>query len=169
VEGKEINTVPVLIRIEDREDRWQAEEVLRKSNMHPSFHWPQGMMGHVKKFRQEIVDSGISEQDNYIRIRPEEKNGKLRIRGDVKAKTNGRFETKVYWQVPPMDNGLVAMNPDLVKAQWVGPPKDRQAPGPVAASRKSRNRSLRSAGPVTVTIDADNDSVFSQGSQNLGN
>jgi hypothetical protein len=101
VDRKSINTVPVLVRIEDREDRWQAEEVLRKSNVHPSFHWPQGMMGHVKKFRQEIVDSGVSEQDHYIRIRPEEKNGKMRIRGDVKAKTNGKFETKVYWQIPP--------------------------------------------------------------------
>jgi hypothetical protein len=159
--------VPVLVRIEDREDRWQAEEVLRKSNVHPSFHWPQGMMGHVKKFRQEIVDSGVSEQDHYIRIRPEEKNGKMRIRGDVKAKTNGKFETKVYWQIPPMDSGLISLNPDLVKPQWVGPQRDRQLPVPVAASRRSRARSSRPS--MTVTIEHDNDSVFSQNAQTQAN
>jgi hypothetical protein len=96
VDEKDINTVPVLVRIEDREDRWQAEEVIRKSNVHPSFHWPQGMMGHVKKFRQEIVDSGVSEQENYIRIWPEERNSKMRICDDIKAKANGKFVTKVY-------------------------------------------------------------------------
>jgi hypothetical protein len=167
VDGKEINTVPVLIRIEDREDRWQAEEVLRKSNVHPSFHWPQGMMGHVKKFRQAIIDSGISEQDNYIRIRPEERNGKMRIRGDVKAKVNGRFETRVYWQVPPMDSGLIVANPDLVKPQWVGPQKEDQSRVPVAASRRSRARSFRPS--VTVTLDKDGDSVFSQDAQTMEN
>jgi hypothetical protein len=171
VDGKEVNTVPILVKIEEREDRWQAEEVLRKSNMHPSFHWPQGMMGHVKKFRQVIIDSGVSEQDNYIRIRPEERNGKLRIRGDVKAKNNGKFETKVYWQVPPMDNGLVGANPDLVKPMWVGTQTDKQVSAPVAASRRSRNRSFRPAAPVTVTVDVDMDSdnVFTQGSQNPEN
>jgi hypothetical protein len=129
------------------------------------------MMGHVKKFRQVIIDSGVSEQDNYIRIRPEERNGKLRIRGDVKAKNNGKFETKVYWQVPPMDNGLVGANLDLVKPMWVGTQTDKQVPAPVAASRRSRNRSLRPAAPVTVTVDVDmeNDNVFTQGSQNPEN
>jgi hypothetical protein len=165
VDGKEINTVPVLIRIDDREERWQAEDVLRKSNVHPSFHWPQGMMGHVKKFRQEIVDSGVSENDNYIRIRPEDKNGKLRIRGDVKAKSNGKFETKVYWPVPPFDNGLLTLNPDLIKPQWVGPAGQRQGLAPVPApvpTRRSRGRSARPS--VTVNVDMDVDNVFSQAS-----
>jgi hypothetical protein len=169
VDGKEINTVPVLIRIEDREERWQAEDVLRKSNVHPSFHWPQGMMGYVKKFRQQIVDSGVSETDNYIRIRPEDKNGKLRIRGDVKAKTNGKFETKVYWPVPPFDNALINLNPELVKPQWTGPSAQRQglapAPAPVP-SRRSRGRSLRPS--VTVNVDMDTDNVFSQASSQAG-
>jgi hypothetical protein len=166
-DGKEINTVPVLIRIEDREERWQAEEVLRKSNVHPSFHWPQGMMGHVKKFRQEIVDSGVSESENYIRIRPEDKNGKLRIRGDVKAKTNGKFETKVYWSVPPFDNALISLNPELVKPQWTGPTARGRnlAPAPAQAPvlpRRSRGRSTRPS--VTVNVDMDTDNVFSQAS-----
>jgi prefoldin subunit 5 len=52
VDRKEINTVPVLIRIEDKDSRWKAEEALRQSKIHPAFHWPQGMLGHVKKFRQ---------------------------------------------------------------------------------------------------------------------
>jgi hypothetical protein len=86
VEGKDIVTVPILIKIDDRDSRWQAEECLRKSKIHPTFHWPQGMIGHVKKFRQDIVDSGIDDKDYYIRIRPEDRNGKLRIRGDIKKR-----------------------------------------------------------------------------------
>jgi hypothetical protein len=118
-EGKDIITIPVLIKIDDRDSRWQAEECLRKSKIHPTFHWPQGMMGHVKKFRQDIVDSGIDDKDYYIRIRPEDRNGRLRIRGDIKKKDGGKFEPKAYWCVPAMDANLNSSNSDLIKPIFV--------------------------------------------------
>jgi hypothetical protein len=36
----EIWTALVLVTIEDRDSRWQVEDMLRKSKVYPSFHWP---------------------------------------------------------------------------------------------------------------------------------
>jgi hypothetical protein len=119
VDGKDIHTVPVLIKIDDKDDRWQAEEALRKSNVFPAFHWPQAMLPYIRQFRKDMVDNGIDENNNYIRIRPEDRLGKLRIRGDAKAKDNGKFETRAYWNVPTADVTKVVNNPELVKIQMV--------------------------------------------------
>jgi hypothetical protein len=113
VEGKDIMTVPVLIRIEDKDSRWQAEEALRQSKLHPAFHWPQSMLGYIKKFRKDLTDNGVDENDYYIRIRPEDRNGKLKIRGDIKRKSGGKFEPKAYWNVPAADSVLNESNTDI--------------------------------------------------------
>jgi hypothetical protein len=130
-------TVPVLVRIEDRETRWKAEDTLRKSNVHPAFHWPQGMLPYVKQYRKDLLDSGISDKDNYIRIRPEDRFGKLRIRGDVKPKAGGKFTARAYWDIPPMDAGLLTGNPALTKPQWV-----KQDTARKNSHRQSRNQSV---------------------------
>jgi len=47
------------------------------------------------------------EEDYYIRIRPEEKDGRIDIRGDVKDRKGGyRFRNVALWDVPPADKGL---------------------------------------------------------------
>jgi hypothetical protein len=107
------------------------------------------MMGHVKKFRQDIVDSRIDDKDYYIRIRPEDRNGKLRIRGDIKKKDGGKFEPKAYWCVPAMDANLNSSNPDLIKPIFVKATGSGTAQGTGSGSQgrtKSRS-SFRGAAP----------------------
>ena len=42
-----------------------------------------------------------------IRIRPEERDGRMQIKGDVKEKKEGdRFRTVAHWDIPPADKGL---------------------------------------------------------------
>ena len=42
----------------------------------------------------------------YIRIRPEEREGRFQIKGDVKDKKGGdRFRTLARWDIPPADKG----------------------------------------------------------------
>jgi hypothetical protein len=47
----EIWTAPVLVTIEDRDSRWQVEDMLRKSKVYPSFHWPREMVDNIKAYR----------------------------------------------------------------------------------------------------------------------
>jgi hypothetical protein len=136
----DIWTVPVLVRIEDKESRWRAEDILRKSNVHPAFHWPQGMLEHVKTFKQELVKAGHNDKDNYIRIRPEERAGKIRIKGDVKSKAGGRFVTKAYWNVPTADATFTSRNPDLIRIQLTdfAPARRRGSARPAEAMEQDR-------------------------------
>ncbi len=97
-------TAPVLITIPDRETRWETEDILRKSNCFPSFHWPKEMIEPVKILRKAMVDSGISDTTNYIRIRPDDREGKMRIRADIKSKEGKeKFVIKATWAVPTYD------------------------------------------------------------------
>ena len=66
-------TAPVLITITDRDTRWETEDILRKSNCFPSFHWPKEMIEPVKILRQSIIDTGIDDNTHYIRLRPDER------------------------------------------------------------------------------------------------
>jgi hypothetical protein len=167
VDGKEINTVPVLIRIEDKDNRWKAEEALRQSKIHPAFHWPQGMLGHVKKFRQDMVEAGATEADYYIRIRPEDRSGKLRIRGDIKPKSGGRFEPKMYWNVPAFDNDINKKYPDILKPQMVSGSGSAAGSGG-GAERENRNKSRASyRPPPTPTVrNTNDDNIFAEGTGN---
>jgi hypothetical protein len=59
---------------------------------------------------------GYNEERQYIRIRPEERDGKLQVRADVKDKNGGQFWPVATWGIPPMDRDLRGPN-DLV-AKW---------------------------------------------------
>ena len=84
ISGKETWTVPVLFTSTDRDSKWELEEILRKSNMHPTYHWPKEFLDPVKELRQVVVDMGVDPGSNYIRIRPEDKDGTWKLRADVK-------------------------------------------------------------------------------------
>jgi hypothetical protein len=129
------------------------------------------MIGHVKKFRQDIVDSGVDDKEYYIRIRPEDRNGKLRIRGDIKKKDSGRFETKAYWCVPAMDANLNSANPELIKPIFVNSSGSGQSnvSGPGVRNRSKSRSSFRgnplpppaasTAGTSNLTV-PNSDNVF---------
>ena len=94
-------TAPVLLTVTDRETRWETEDILRQSKCYPSFHWPKEMIEPVKILRKAVVDGGTSDTINYIRIRPEERDGKLKIWADVKPKEGtAKFALKATWTVP---------------------------------------------------------------------
>ena len=100
-------TAPVLLTVKDRETRWEIEDILRQSKCYLSFHWPKEMIEPVKILRKAVVDGGTSDTINYIRIRPEERDGKLKIRADVKPKEGtAKFALKATWTVPAYDNNI---------------------------------------------------------------
>jgi hypothetical protein len=106
-EGKVSWTVPVLITIPDRENRWEMENCLRSSKVFPGFHWSREMVDNIKIYRQAVRNMGYQEQSHYIRIRPEERDGSWKIRADVKPKQGeGRFINVATFDIPPMDNNL---------------------------------------------------------------
>jgi hypothetical protein len=121
VDGKDIWTAPVLVTVQDRESRWGIEDTLRKSNVYPSFHWPKEMLDNVKAYRTTVSNMGFSEKDNYVRIRPDERDGVWKIRADVKPKTgnNTRFSTVASFDIPPLDDNLKAQMPKWAKPSWV--------------------------------------------------
>jgi hypothetical protein len=89
-------TAPVLVTIQDRETRWQVEDTLRKSKVFPGFHSPREMVDSVKAYRKVLDDMGFSDQDYYVRIRPEQRDGALRVRADAKEKEGtGTVETRL--------------------------------------------------------------------------
>jgi len=109
-------TAPILLTIPDKETRWETEDILRKSNVFPSFHWPKEMIEPVKVLRKAIVDSGIDEASHYIRIRPEDRDGRLRLRADTKPKAgSGKFTIRATWNIPALDNTIRNRNRDWAK------------------------------------------------------
>ena len=109
-------TAPILLTIPDKETRWETEDILRKSNVFPSFHWPKEMIEPVKVLRKAIVDSGIDEATHYIRIRPEDRDGRLRLRADTKPKAgSGKFTIRATWNIPALDNTIRNRNRDWAK------------------------------------------------------
>ena len=100
-------TAPVLLTVTDRKTRWETEDILRQSKCFPSFHWPKEMIEPVKILRKAMVDGGTSDTINYIRIRPEKRDGKMKIRADVKPKEGtAKFALKATWTVPAYDNNI---------------------------------------------------------------
>jgi hypothetical protein len=118
--GGEFWTAPVLVTIQDRENRWEVENMLRKSNVFPGFHWPKEMVDSVKAYRQVVADMGYSDNDYYVRIRPEERDGSMRVRADVKPKGSmERFVPLASFELPPLDENLKKNNSDWTKPVWV--------------------------------------------------
>jgi len=99
-------TVPILFQCENRKDAQELEGLLRNAGYFPTFHWPGEIMGFIAKIREEVGNMGNVEQDSYIRIRPEDREGNIRIRADVKSKAGGRYMMKGIWMCPPLGHTL---------------------------------------------------------------
>jgi hypothetical protein len=116
IRGKSVHTVPILLECRNVEDKEELAGILREAEYYGSFHWPLEMMDVVKGIREGVRRMGYNEERQYIRIRPEERDGKLQVRADVKDKNGGRFWPVATWGIPPMDRDLRGPN-DLV-AKW---------------------------------------------------
>jgi len=136
---QDIWTAPVLVQIEDRETRWNAEDALRKSNVHPTFHWPKEMLDDVRTYRKTVQDMGFGEDSHYIRIRPEERDNQWRIKAEVKKKdSDDRFKAVANFAIPPLDNNVRALGPDWYKPTWMLTTRNRLR----SMARKGRRGSM---------------------------
>jgi hypothetical protein len=106
VNGKDISTVPILFCCQNRLDAGDLDTLLRKAGMYPGFHWPEEILEFVAGVRSEVRKMGVDEKDNFIRIRPEERDGQVQIRADSKPKNGGRFVLKGIWRCPPANKYL---------------------------------------------------------------
>ena len=123
----EIWTAPILVSLPDRDTKMELEDMLRQSNCYPAFHWPKEMIEPVKTLKKIINEGGVPDSSHYIRIRPDERDGRLRIRADIKPKAAGsKFSLKATWKIPAADAKLRQHNKDWAKPTWVSPPPPRQ-------------------------------------------
>ena len=73
------------------------------------------MLEPVKTLRQAIIDAGVDGNVNYIRIRPDDRDGRIRIKADVKSKEGqSKFTARASWAVPAFD-------PTLRAGDWAVP------------------------------------------------
>jgi hypothetical protein len=116
---KETYTAPILFTVQDKTRRWRMEEILRNSKIYPGFHWPTEMMTVLKDYKTVLKDNGVSDETTYIRIRPVERDGKVKLRADIKAKEgSGKFSTKATWEAPPMCPEVRKKARDHLKPIW---------------------------------------------------
>jgi hypothetical protein len=80
------------------------------------------MMDNVKAYRQVIDKMGFSNDDYFVRIRPEQRDGSWRIKADAKSKaedSNGRFFPVAAFDLPPLDPALRSMCDSWLRPIWV--------------------------------------------------
>jgi hypothetical protein len=118
--SRTINTVPVLLECQDRTDAWDLDSILRQAGYFSAFHWPKEAMGFVTGIREDVRKNGCGEQDYYVKVRPEERGGEIRIRADVKEKNGGRWQMKAIWNCPPLNKDFVDLCEDLYTPVVVG-------------------------------------------------
>jgi len=104
--GETTQSVPILFQCQDRKDAQVLEGVMKGAGHFPTLHWPEEMMEFIKGVREEVRRKGVSEQRSWIRIRPVEENGRIRIRVDTKPKTGGSFSLEGVWKCPPLIQGF---------------------------------------------------------------
>jgi hypothetical protein len=118
--SRTINTVPVLLECAERADAWDMENILRHAGYFSAFHWPKEAMEFVNGIREDVRKNGCSEEDYYVKVRPEDRGGEIRIRADVKEKNGGRWQMKAIWNCPPLNRDLWVLNEELYAPVVVG-------------------------------------------------
>ena len=135
--GEDIWTAPVVITVPERNERWAMEDMMRKNKIFPTFHWPKDFLDPLKKMREELKKK-VNEDDNYIRIRPTDRDGKWKIRADFKPKVgNKKFEHAASWEMPPADESIRSKLKNWAVPSWADVVSGRarlhsQAPSVVA-------------------------------------
>ena len=62
----------------------------------------------------------LTDRDYYVKVRPEEREGRLHIKAEVKGKGANRFVLKGVWLCLPLLWALWDSMPDLFKSQLMG-------------------------------------------------
>jgi hypothetical protein len=119
VEGKDLATVPILFQCLDRKDVMVLEDVLRAAGLFPTFYWPDEILEFVGEVKKQVRKEGNTEEDCWIRVRPEEVEGKIRVRVDTKPKAGGRFRLKGVWVCPPLKRRLWEEVEGLYDPVWI--------------------------------------------------
>jgi hypothetical protein len=117
VRGKRLYTVPVLLECRNEDDKEELSDILRDAEYFGTYHWPIEIMDFVKAVRENVKRMGYSEDRQFIRIRPEEREGRLQLKADVKEKNGGRFWLVATWGIPPLDKQL--RGPNELVAKWM--------------------------------------------------
>ena len=89
--GRKINTMPVMLECRTAEDKRVLELILQDVGWHSSFEWPEECMEFIKETKKEIHRLGYVESSHFVKIRPEFRKGRTRIKGEVREKKGGRF------------------------------------------------------------------------------
>jgi len=101
--GQTIQAVPTLFQCQDGKDLQVLDGILREAGYFPTLHWPEEMLEFISGVREEVRRRGVDERECWVRIRPVEEGGRIRIRVDTKAKSGGRFRLEGFWRCPPLD------------------------------------------------------------------
>jgi len=103
-EGEQtIQSVPILLQCQDMRDMQMLEGTLKIAGYFPTLHWPEEMMEFVRGVREEVRRRGVDDRECWVRIRPVEEEGRIRIKVDTKVKSGGRFRLEGIWRCPPLD------------------------------------------------------------------
>jgi uncharacterized protein YoxC len=97
-------TVPVLFQCVDKKDARYLEWGLKGGGFFPTIHWPEEIMEFINGIKMRVRE-GSTDQENWVRVRPEEAEGQVRIRVDMKPREGGRFRLKGVWVCPPLKQG----------------------------------------------------------------
>jgi hypothetical protein len=110
-----IYTVPILLECQERNDACELDGILKDSGYFSSFHWPKEVMDFVNEIRDEVRYQGYDEKEYFVKVRPEERNGEVRLRAEVKEKNGGRWQMKAMWACPPACRDMWDNVPNLYR------------------------------------------------------
>ena len=115
-----IQSVPILLQCQDIRDVQVLEGILKVAGYFPTLHWPEEMLEFIKGVREEVRRRGVSEKECWIKVRPVEEEGRIRIRVDTKGKSGGRFRLEGVWRCPPLKKGYWEEEKGLYTPLYVG-------------------------------------------------
>ena len=81
-------------------------------------------MEFVREAKKELNKLGYVEQLHKMRIRPEIRDGRTKIRGETRDKEGGRLRVVAVWEVPPTDRTL--WNKDQLRPSLTWQVQDRK-------------------------------------------
>ena len=117
-QGRKINTLPVLLECRTEEDKRVLEEILWEAGSHSCFEWPEESL--------EMHKLGYVERLLNMRIKPETRDGRTKIRSEVRNKEGGRLRVMAVWEAPATDRTL--WNKEQLRPSLTWHVQDRKSP-----------------------------------------
>lgn len=117
--GKPIWTVPLLFECRDEREKESLEGILRDAGHFGTFHWPGEIKDFVGEIREGLRNLVGRREDNYIRIRPERREGRTVLKAEVKQREGKGWRLWGKWACPAMDGRWRDTERDL-EPLWEG-------------------------------------------------